>query len=473
MLGIQHLQQRGAGVALNAAAELVDLVQHHHAVAGARFADRLDDVAGQSADIGSSMTAYLRLVVHAAETDPHELAVHRAGDRLAERRLAHARRPDKAQDRRLAARRKLADGQIFDDPALDFLETEVVLIEDAARRRDVDRRLLGKAPGQVHQPVEIGPHHPVFAGGFRHALQAPQLLAGLVLDLFWHIGVADRLFELGDFGRLSLVAFAELALNGRHLLAQQDFAVARVERRLGLSADLLRQSQNLDPMGQQPRDPLQSGDDIHGLEDFLLLVRRRVHEGRHQIGERAGRIDALDGRQQFVWRLRQELYRLYRLLLEMDKAGLDLVGRRGGLGNFRRLGDEERPAVQILDDPEPLLPLAHEMMRSIRRRDVADDIGDRPHAMQIDWQGIVDLGVALHHDADRLLLPDRSLRGLDRAGAAERDWQHHSGKQNHAAHRDDDQRVRRQRRLRGRAGILFGAGRGLCVSHRAPPTFAA
>ena len=186
----------------------------------------------------------------------------------------------------------------------------------------------GSAPGQFDQPVEIGPHHPVFAGGFRHALQTPKLLARLVLDLLRHVGVADRLLELGDLGRLSFVALAELALNGRHLLAQQDLAVARVERRLGLAADLLRQPQNLDPMGEQPRHPLHPGADIHRLEDLLLLVRRRVHEGRHHIGERAGRFDALDRHQQFVRRLRQELDGLDRLALEMDEAGLDLVGRR-------------------------------------------------------------------------------------------------------------------------------------------------
>ena len=78
---------------------------------------------------------------------------------------------------------------------------------------------------------------------------------------------------------------------------------------------LVDQMENWDP-----------GADIDRLEDLLLLVRRRVHEGRHQIGERPGRSHAFDRRKQFVWRLRQELYRLDRLTLEMDKAGLDLVG---------------------------------------------------------------------------------------------------------------------------------------------------
>ena len=93
------------------------------------------------------MAANLRFVVHAAETYAHEFAVHRPRDRMAERRLADARRSDEAEDRRLAVRRELANRQILDDPALDLLEPEMILVEDAARRGDVDRRLLGKDQG--------------------------------------------------------------------------------------------------------------------------------------------------------------------------------------------------------------------------------------------------------------------------------------------------------------------------------------
>ena len=89
--------------------------------------------------------------------------------------------------------------------------------------------------------------------------------------------------------------------------------------------------------------------------------------------------------------------------------------------------------------------------------------------MQVDRKGIGDLGVALHHDADRLLFPDRSLRRQHRTGTAERDRQHRPRKQHHAAHRHDDQRVRRQRRRRRCAEGLFGDGRGR-VSHSRPPT---
>src|SRR5262249_15931857 len=186
LLGVEHFKERGGGIALDAGAKLVDLVEHHHAVASPGLADRLYDVARQRPDIGAPVPADLRLVVHAAAADAHELAIHRPRDRLTERCLAHAGRTDEAQDWRLAVGRELANGEELDDPPLDLVEAEMVFIENAARLDDVDRRLLRQGPWQFDEPVEIGPHHAGLGSRFRHALEAPQLLAGMVFDLLRH-----------------------------------------------------------------------------------------------------------------------------------------------------------------------------------------------------------------------------------------------------------------------------------------------
>ena len=82
-------------------------------------------------------------------------------------------------------------------------------------------------------------------------------------------------------------------------------------------------------------------------------------------------------------------------------------------------GDEERPAVEEFDDLETLLALANEMMRAVRRRDVAHDIGDRAHPMHVDRGRLGDLRVALHQNADLALLAHRLLRGRDRTRPAD------------------------------------------------------
>ena len=331
----------------------------------------------------------------------------------------------------------------------------MVLVEDAPRLGDVDRLLLGQRPRQLDQPIEPGAHHAVFGRRFRHALEPPQFLAGLLLDLLGHLGLGDGLAELGDF-RVLAVGFAELALDRRHLLAQQHLALALVERRLGLPADFRREAQHLEPAGQQPRDPLDARRDVDRLQHLLLLVRRDVGVGGDEIRERAGRGHGLDGSDQLLRRLGQQLERLDRLALQVQKPGLELRGADLRLLDAVDARDQERIAAQEIHDAKALLALAHEVMRAIRRRHIAHEIGQGADAVQVERLRLRELRIALHEDADLALLANRLLGGADRARAADRDREHRPGKQHEAAHRHDDQRVRRQVGLAARSA--FGVG---------------
>ena len=71
---VEHLEQRGRRVALEAVAELVDLVQQEDGVLGARLLDALDDAARERADVGAPVPADVRLVPGAAQGHPHVLA---------------------------------------------------------------------------------------------------------------------------------------------------------------------------------------------------------------------------------------------------------------------------------------------------------------------------------------------------------------------------------------------------------------
>ena len=257
LLGVEHFEQGRGRVALDAAAELVDLVEHHHAVAAAGAADALDDVAGQRPDIGAPVAADLGFVMGAAEADADEFAPGGAGDALAERGLADAGRTDKAQDRAAAFGVELVDRQVFEDAPLDLGEPVMVGVEDAARLGDVDRLARFDRPRQFDQPFEIGARHRILAGRLRHALEPSQLAPGVVLDLGRHLGFGDLSRELGDLLALGVVAFAELLLDRLHLLAQQELALAVVDLFLGLLADLARQAQHLDAVDQHRRHPLE------------------------------------------------------------------------------------------------------------------------------------------------------------------------------------------------------------------------
>ena len=240
-----------------------------------------------------------------------------------------------------------------------FVEAVVVVVEHAPRLLDVDRAFLRQLPGQLDQPIEIGAHHAVFGGAFRHALQPAQLLAGGVLDFLRHAGFGDGLVELGHLGGLALLAFAQLLLNRGHLLAQQHLALPLVERRLGLLADLGRQPQHLDAVRQQPRHLLHARGDVDRLEHVLLLVRRDVHVGHGHVGQRARLLDRLHGGDQFPRRLRHQLERLQRLAAQVQQAGFDFGRARSpapgcaarappgtaSRSGIRRPGSADRPGT--------------------------------------------------------------------------------------------------------------------------------
>src|SRR3954470_15026849 len=95
--------------------------------------DALDDAAGKRADVGAAMSANFGLIAHAAEGNADELAVESAGDRTAERCFADAGRSGEAEDRSLhLLAAQLANGEVFEDAFLDFLEVVVIFVEDLA-----------------------------------------------------------------------------------------------------------------------------------------------------------------------------------------------------------------------------------------------------------------------------------------------------------------------------------------------------
>ena len=200
LLRIEHLEQRRLRVAAKVGADLVDLVDHHHRIARARIADRAHDRAGHRADVRAAMSANLGFVANAADREAHELAPHRAGDRLSERRLADAGRSDEAEDRPGQFLLELSDGQVLDDAVLDLLEIVVILVEDRARRLDVD--VVGRlgVPRQRHEPIEVRADDAVLRTGLRHFREPIELAIGGLL----HVFAASRAASI--FVRSSLVS---------------------------------------------------------------------------------------------------------------------------------------------------------------------------------------------------------------------------------------------------------------------------
>src|SRR5439155_14596342 len=114
-----------------------------------------DDLAGEGADVRAPMTADLRFVAHAAKRQPHELAVHRAGDRFGQRRLADAGRAGEGEDGRLRLLDQRADGEELEDALLDLLEPVMILVQDLLGALQVAALAALLVPRLRDLPVEF------------------------------------------------------------------------------------------------------------------------------------------------------------------------------------------------------------------------------------------------------------------------------------------------------------------------------
>ncbi|KAF5046210.1 hypothetical protein DSECCO2_473240 [anaerobic digester metagenome] len=217
LLGIEDFEQRGRGVSPEIRAHLVHFVQAEDGIVEFDALERLDDLAGQRADIGAPMAADLGLVAHAAQGQAHELAAHGLGDGLGERRLADAGGADQTKDGALDAFHELLYGEVFEDAFLGLFKAVVVLVENALGGRDVEVGFLVDVPGQVQDPFHIVAHDRVFGRGRRNLAQLLDLAKRFLPGLVGHVLFAQARLEFGGLGA-GIVLAAHLLVDGLDLL---------------------------------------------------------------------------------------------------------------------------------------------------------------------------------------------------------------------------------------------------------------
>ena len=188
-------------------------------------------------------------------------------------------------------------------------------------------------------------------------------------------------------------------------------------------------------------DTLSARAQIDGLQHVLAFVAAQVQVGRHQVGQRTGRGAGLHRRDQGLGHLRQQLQRLHGLALQVDQARFDFGTLLLGLFDGLHLRRKKGLLAHEMIHPKALQTLHHQMVAAVGHVHVAQDVGDRAHAMQVARAGLGLLGIALHQDADGPLLAQRLLGGEHRRFAADGHRKHRAGKQHRVTHGDDHQRV--------------------------------
>src|SRR5258708_22593841 len=101
------------------------------------------------------MAANLGLIVHAAQTHTAEFKAYGFRDALSERGLAHARRPDKAQNGAAAFGIEFAHRQELKNSTLDLGQAVMILVEYFSSLLDVDLFGVEFGPGHGQQPFRL------------------------------------------------------------------------------------------------------------------------------------------------------------------------------------------------------------------------------------------------------------------------------------------------------------------------------
>ena len=374
------------------------------------------------------MAADLRLVLHAAQRQAHELAAQRARDRLAERGLAHAGRPDEAEQRALHLVLQLAHREVLDDALLDLLQAVVVLVEDPLRLREVEVVLALLAPGQPDHPVQPVAQGRRLRGVGVHALQLLELALDLLQDRLRHPGLVGLLLERRDLLR-QLVAFAQLALDRLQLLAQEELALAPVHLALGLGRDLLLHGQDLELLGHQLVDPAQALDGVGGLQDLLRPFDLEVEVARGEVGQAprllhvGGDDDDLGGDGL------AEVGRLLERRLDVAHQGLDLEVLVRGLRLRDRLDAGVEVRMAFLEGHDARAPdaLHQHADAAVGQLQHAHDEGHRADAEDVVRPRVLVVLALLGREQDHPVVGEGLVHGLDGAVAAHVQRHDHEG----------------------------------------------
>ena len=186
LLGVEHLEQRRGGVAIERVApELVDLIEHDDAVVAAALLDTLQDEPGHRAHVRAPVAAHLGLGVHAAQRDAVKVAPQRRSDALAQRGLADAGRAVHAQDRAFRLPLELGHREELEDALLHLGHAEVVVGQLRLGGGERDGGVRRAVPRQLCDVLEVVHQRRVLRVHWAHPPQPLQV----ALRHLWAVGV--------------------------------------------------------------------------------------------------------------------------------------------------------------------------------------------------------------------------------------------------------------------------------------------
>ena len=192
------------------------------------------------------MSANLRFVADAAETDADEFPAERVGDRLAKAGLADSGRAEKTEDRSMPLRIEFAHGEIFDQPPLHFFEIVMVAIENLLGLVEIEIVLAHFRPGQIGDGLDVADDDGIFRAGRRNEIEPLQFALGLGHDLRRRLRFFERLRNCATCSSVPVSPSPSSRLDRLDLLAQISAALRVGELRLHILLQLLLDLRDLE-----------------------------------------------------------------------------------------------------------------------------------------------------------------------------------------------------------------------------------
>lgn len=362
-----------------------------------------------------------------------------ARDRLAERGLADAGRPDEAEDRRLHLVDALLHRKIFEDPFLDLLEAVVILVEHLLGVRQIIVDLALLAPRQRDQRVDVVAHDGRLGRHRRHQLELLELGVGLLLRFLRHARGVDALLELLEIR--AFLTLAQFLLDRLDLLVQVVLALALFHLTLHAPADALFDLQDVD-LGLELREQvLEALDDREHLEDVLLLVKLERKMRGDRIGQAARLVDPRQRRQD----LRRNLLVQLHVLIELRHDRAAQRFRLGAVGVVRlerhHLAGELRLLFFDRQRLRALQALDEHFHGAVGQLQHLQDVRDAADIVHVLFGRLILRGGLLRDEHDVLAAFHRHFEGLDRLRPAHEERDHHV--------RENDDIPQRQQQERG------------------------
>ncbi len=361
------------------------------------------------------MAANFGLVVHAAQRDADKLPPKRSRDRLSQRGLSHAWRPNKAQNRTLHRRLQPPHGEKIQNAVFDLFQIVVIRIQNFFRFGDVHFAAGSFRPRQHRQPLDVVPGNRIVRRHGGHARQSAQFFQRFFLDLVRHAGIFDFLPQFFGIAR-AFILLAQFLLNGLHLLAQVVLPLRLLHSVLHLRLDLVAELLHLQLFRQMLVNLLQAHSNIGRLERVLLIGggERRQRRG-NEIDQAARLLDVHRHGGKLIRECRRPRNNLLKQGQHVTLQGFYLRPfRRNSFGNRIHPPAHKGGELCELHQPNPLQPLGKNEQALVRHLDHFVNHRQRPHRIEVRGLGRIHTRFPLRYHHDGLVLA-QGVNQLDRA----------------------------------------------------------